>query len=103
MRCGVAVSLMEHTGQSEAIHSPEAWARTVLSLYTASPYTASLYTAGPYTAGPYTAGPYTAGPYTAGAYTAGPYTAGEYTATRNRWPMHNEPVYSGHRTASISF
>ena len=31
MRCGVAVSLMGQTGQSEAIHSPEAWAKTVLS------------------------------------------------------------------------
>ena len=32
MRCGVAVSLIAQTGQSEAIHSPEACARTVLSL-----------------------------------------------------------------------
>src|SRR6516165_3530737 len=31
MRCGATVSLIAHTGQSEAIHSPEAWARTVLS------------------------------------------------------------------------
>jgi hypothetical protein len=31
MRCGVAVSLMAQIGQSEAIHSPEAWPRTVLS------------------------------------------------------------------------
>jgi hypothetical protein len=31
MRCGAAVSLMAQTGQSEAIHSPEAWAKTVLS------------------------------------------------------------------------
>ncbi len=31
MRCGTAVSLMAQTGQSEAIHSPEAWAKTVLS------------------------------------------------------------------------
>src|SRR5437868_5320403 len=31
MRCGAAVSLMAQTGQSEAIHSPEACARTVLS------------------------------------------------------------------------
>jgi hypothetical protein len=27
MRCRVAVSLIAQTGQSEAIHSPEAWAR----------------------------------------------------------------------------
>jgi hypothetical protein len=31
MRCGVAVALMAQTGQSEAIHSPEACARTVLT------------------------------------------------------------------------
>src|SRR6516164_2124806 len=31
MRCGVAVSLIAQTGQSDASHSPEAWARTVLS------------------------------------------------------------------------
>ena len=31
MRCGVAVSPMAQTGQSEAIHSPEACAKTVLS------------------------------------------------------------------------
>src|SRR5262249_58048491 len=30
MRCGAAVALMAQTGQSDAIHSPEAWARTVL-------------------------------------------------------------------------
>jgi hypothetical protein len=30
VRCGVAVSAMAQTGQSEAIHSPEAWARTVV-------------------------------------------------------------------------
>src|SRR6266540_3716134 len=30
MRCGAAVSASRHTGQSEAIHSPEAWARTVV-------------------------------------------------------------------------
>ena len=32
MRRGVAVSVMGHTGQSEAIHSPEAWASTVVRL-----------------------------------------------------------------------
>jgi hypothetical protein len=31
IRCGVAVSAMEHIGQSDVIHSPEACARTVLS------------------------------------------------------------------------
>jgi hypothetical protein len=31
MRCGVSVSLIAQIGQSEAIHSPEAWAKTVLS------------------------------------------------------------------------
>ncbi len=30
MRRGVAVSLTAHTGQSEAIHSPEACANTVV-------------------------------------------------------------------------
>jgi hypothetical protein len=32
MRCGVAVSAMVQTGQSEAIHSPEACANTVVRL-----------------------------------------------------------------------
>src|ERR1700694_4971653 len=32
MRCGLAVSASRQTGQSEAIHSPEAWARTVVRL-----------------------------------------------------------------------
>ncbi len=32
MRCGVAVSLTAQTGQSDEIHSPEACARTVVSL-----------------------------------------------------------------------
>ena len=31
IRCGVAVSLVEQTGQSEEIHSPEAWAKSVVS------------------------------------------------------------------------
>jgi hypothetical protein len=31
MRRGVAISDNAHTGQSEAIHSPEAWASTVVS------------------------------------------------------------------------
>src|SRR5208282_4089055 len=31
MRRGVAISDNPHTGQSEAIHSPEAWASTVVS------------------------------------------------------------------------
>src|SRR6516225_9920897 len=30
MRRGAAISLIAQTGQSEAIHSPEAWAKTVL-------------------------------------------------------------------------
>jgi len=32
MRCGTSVSLMAQTGQSEAIHSPEEWASTVVRL-----------------------------------------------------------------------
>ena len=32
MRCGVAVSLTAQTGQSEAIHSPEACASMVVKL-----------------------------------------------------------------------
>ena len=32
MRCGAAVSLVGHTGQSEAIHSPEECASTVVRL-----------------------------------------------------------------------
>src|SRR5213082_3119621 len=32
MRCGVAVSPMAQIGQSEAIHSPDAWASTVVRL-----------------------------------------------------------------------
>src|SRR6266699_1094182 len=32
MRCGLAVSASRQTGQSEAIHSPEAWASTVVRL-----------------------------------------------------------------------
>ena len=31
MRCGVAVSLTAQTGQSDEIHSPEAWAKSVVS------------------------------------------------------------------------
>jgi hypothetical protein len=34
MRCGVAVALMAQTGQSEAIHSPDACASTVVRLMT---------------------------------------------------------------------
>src|SRR5262245_54196104 len=32
MRCGLAVSAIGQTGQSEAIHSPEAWASVVVKL-----------------------------------------------------------------------
>ena len=31
MRCGFAVSLIGQTGQSDEIHSPEAWAKSVVS------------------------------------------------------------------------
>ena len=31
MRCGAAVSLTGHTGQSDEIHSPDEWARIVVS------------------------------------------------------------------------
>jgi hypothetical protein len=34
MRWGFAVSATAHTGQSEAIHSPEAWASMVVKLTT---------------------------------------------------------------------
>ena len=40
MRWGVDVSAIEHTGQSEAIHSPDAWASIVVRLIT--PATASV-------------------------------------------------------------